>query len=597
MVMAVDEEHTQKPHVAMLSSPGVGHVTPLLELAKRLVVDLGFQVSFLAITTDAPPAQLQLLNNNPTLPSDLHVIHLPHVDVSSNDVIAIRIVQIVRESLRSLPSVLTNLHSHKPPLKALIVDPFCIEALETAADHSIPTYLFLTASASFLALTIYFPTLHADVKGDYGKIKESVFLPGCMPLWVDDLLPDVLIPEVLPLCNRIPLVKGIFVNTWEEIEPVTLSAFRNHPFFVNLPTPTIHSIGPLTKDKDADVESELLKWLDKQPCDSVVYVSFGSGGKVTRNAERCGTGTRYGYVSILLSVGLSSYGFKSTVEQVTNSCPDLRSITVIITGVEDRSRDGASVSQALRQTSPPCSEPQSRRRRQGASSLCLAIRIANAPRLGSSDPERGSPVGAAFPVTLGGTLSAEQMMELAHGLELSGKRFLWVARPPRADDASGSFFEAGVDGALTASYLPDGFSERTRGAGLVTATWAPQVAVLSHPSVCGFVTHCGWNSVMESVVHGVVMVAWPLYAEQKMNARALVEMGVAVRPEAGGDGVVGRAEVERVVRMVVEGEEGKEMRRSTREMQRSAVDALGGGGSSSGGLSRLGKEWRDGSTS
>ncbi|KAM5588674.1 UDP-glycosyltransferase 72E1-like [Rosa sericea] len=473
MVMAVDEEHTQKPHVAMLSSPGVGHVTPLLELAKRLVVDLGFQVSFLAITTDAPPAQLQLLNNNPTLPSDLHVIHLPHVDVSSNDVIAIRIVQIVRESLRSLPSVLTNLHSHKPPLKALIVDPFCIEALETAADHSIPTYLFLTASASFLALTIYFPTLHADVKGDYGKIKESVFLPGCMPLWADDLLPDVLVPEVLPLCNRIPLVKGIFVNTWEEIEPVTLSAFRNHPFFVNLPTPTIHPIGPLTKDKDADVESELLKWLDKQPCDSVVYVSFGSGG----------------------------------------------------------------------------------------------------------------------------TLSAEQMTELAHGLELSGKRFLWVARPPRADDASGSFFEAGVDGALTALYLPDGFSERTRGSGLVTATWAPQVAVLSHPSVCGFVTHCGWNSVMESLVHGVVMVAWPLYAEQKMNARALVEMGVAVRPEAGGDGVVGRREVERVVRMVVEGEEGKKMRRSVREMQRSAVEALGGGGSSSGCLSRLGKEWRNGSTS
>ncbi|KAM5582932.1 hypothetical protein ABKV19_003040 [Rosa sericea] len=358
--MAVDEEHTQKPHVAMLSSPGVGHVTPLLELAKRLVVDLGFQVSFLAITTDASPAQLQLLNNNPTLPSDLHVIHLPHVDVSSNDVIAIRILQIVRQSLRSLPSVLTNLNSHKPPLKALIVDPFCIEALETADDHSIPTYLFLTTSASFLALTIYYPTLHAEVKGDYGKIKERVFLPGCMPLWVDDLLPDVLVPEVLPLCNRFPLAKGIFVNTWEELEPVPLSAFRNHPFFVNMPMPTVHPIGPLTKDKEVDVESELLTWLDKQPCDSVVYLSFGSGG----------------------------------------------------------------------------------------------------------------------------TLSAEQMAELAHGLELSGKRFLWVARPPRGDGASGSFFEAGGDGALTASYLPDGFPERIRGAGLVTATWAPQVAVLSHPSVC-----------------------------------------------------------------------------------------------------------------
>ncbi|KAL6200508.1 hypothetical protein ACLB2K_030289 [Fragaria x ananassa] len=118
-----------------------------------------------------------------------------------------------------------------------------------------------------------------------------------------------------------------------------------------------------------------------------------------------------------------------------------------------------------------------------------------------------------------------------------------------------------------------GFLERTQGAGLVTETWAPQVAVLSHPSVCGFVTHCGWNSVMESVVDGVAMVAWPLYAEQKMNARAFVEMGVAVWPEAGEDGVVGRGEVERVVRMVVEGEEGKEIRRRVREIQRSAVVA------------------------
>ncbi|XP_004296007.1 PREDICTED: anthocyanidin 3-O-glucosyltransferase 5-like [Fragaria vesca subsp. vesca] len=292
------------------------------------------------------------------------------------------------------------------------------------------------------------------------------------PCGLHALVPDLLIPEVLLLCNRIPLLKGVLVNTWEELEPVTLNALRNHPFFVNVPTPTVHPIGPLTKDKEAEVVgSELLTWLDKQPCDSVVYVSFGSGGR----------------------------------------------------------------------------------------------------------------------------LSAEQTTELAHGLELSGKRFLWLARRPKANDSSGSFFEAGCgDGALTASYFPDGFLERTQGAGLVTETWAPQVAVLSHPSVCGFVTHCGWNSVMESVVHGVTMVAWPLYAEQKMNARAFVEMGVAVWPEAGEDGVVGRGEVERVVRMVVEGEEGKEMRRRVREIQRSAAEALGGGGLSCGCLSRLGMEWRDG---
>ena len=284
MATVVNGEQTKKPHVAMLSSPGMGHVTPLLELAKRLVLDSGFQVSFIAITTDAPPAQLQLLNNNPTLPSDLHIIHLPHVDVLSHDHISVRIVHIIQESLRSLPSVLSNLNSHKPPLRALIVDLFCTKALEIAADHSIPTYLFMTASALYVALTVYSPTLHAEVEGDYGKIKDRVSLPGCTSLWIDDLLPDVLILEVLPLGKRVPLFKGVLVNTWEELEPVTLGALRNHPFFVNLPSLKVHPIGPITKDKEADVEPELLTWLDKQPSDSVVYLSFGNGG--TLSAEQ-----------------------------------------------------------------------------------------------------------------------------------------------------------------------------------------------------------------------------------------------------------------------------------------------------------------------
>lgn len=465
----------QKPHVTVLASPGMGHVTPLLELAKRLVVDHGFRVTFLAITTDvAPPAQIQLLNN-PSLPSDLHVIHLPQVDVSSTDSsdcdagVVPRLVYIVRETLHSLRSVLISLQ--RPPIKALIVDPFCVEALEIAADLSIPTYLFLTGSASFLALTMYFPTIHAaQVDGDYGNIGEQVCIPGCNPLWLDDLVPELLIPELLHLSNRVPALKGVLVNTWEELEPVTLSALKENPFFLRLPSPPIYPIGPLTKKNTTEpvtsTESNLLTWLDRQPPDSVVYVSFGSGG----------------------------------------------------------------------------------------------------------------------------TLSAEQMTELAYGLELSGKRFLWVARPPSEAKASGSFFETGCgDAEDPASFLPDGFLDRTRGLGVVTVSWAPQVAVVSHPSVAGFVTHCGWNSVLESIVHGVAMIAWPLYAEQKMNATMLVDMGVAVRLKllrVGQDGkrFAGRGEIERALRMVMEGE----MRQRARELQGSAARALGHGG---GCLARLGNKW------
>ncbi|EMS60552.1 UDP-glycosyltransferase 72B2 [Triticum urartu] len=70
--------------------------------------------------------------------------------------------------------------------------------------------------------------------------------------------------------------------------------------------------------------------------------------------------------------------------------------------------------------------------------------------------------------------------------------------------------------------------------GLAVAGWAPQVRVLAHPATAGFMSHCGWNSTLESLASGVPMITWPLYAEQKMNAAILTELtGVALRPAGG----------------------------------------------------------------
>ncbi|KAI5353896.1 hypothetical protein L3X38_006790 [Prunus dulcis] len=163
--------------------------TPLALLRVVICGDASLaKVTFLAISTDAPPAQIQLLNSS-TLPPDLHVIHLPLVDVSNlltaATGISVRIILVVLQTLSHLPSVLTNM---QPPIQSLIVDPFCVGALEYASAFSIPTYLFLTTSASFTALTMYFPTLHAQVDGDYSKIAEKVVVPGCNPLLLDDLI-------------------------------------------------------------------------------------------------------------------------------------------------------------------------------------------------------------------------------------------------------------------------------------------------------------------------------------------------------------------------------------------------------------------------
>ena len=122
----------------------------------------------------------------------------------------------------------------------------------------------------------------------------------------------------------------------------------------------------------------------------------------------------------------------------------------------------------------------------------------------------------------GGTLSYEQTNELALGLELSGHKFLWVLRSPNNKHDVVYLKDQTLDNNPLA-FLPKGFVERTKGQGLVVPSWVAQAQVLSHGSTGGFLTHCGWNSTLESIMHGISLIAWPLYAEQIMNAILLLE--------------------------------------------------------------------------
>ncbi|CAN0922070.1 UDP-glycosyltransferase 72B1 [Linum grandiflorum] len=143
------------------------------------------------------------------------------------------------------------------------------------------------------------------------------------------------------------------------------------------------------------------------------------------------------------------------------------------------------------------------------------------------------------------------------------------------------------------TYLPEGFVERTKGRGMVVRSWAPQAEVLSHPSTGGFLSHCGWNSTLESMINGVPMIAWPLYAEQRMNATILEEeVGVAVKARRTEDAVVGREEIEKVVRLVMEGEKGKVMREKAKSVKESAALSLSDGGESWESLAKVARGWK-----
>ncbi|XP_020098509.1 UDP-glycosyltransferase 89B1-like [Ananas comosus] len=152
--------------------------------------------------------------------------------------------------------------------------------------------------------------------------------------------------------------------------------------------------------------------------------------------------------------------------------------------------------------------------------------------------------------------------EVSAWLDRSGAVFVWAAR-------------GGTE-------VPEGFDKRVGGRGLVLRGWAPQVAILAHAAVGWFVTHCGWNSLVEAASAGVAMLTWPMTADQHVNARLLVEeAGVALPACDGGLAAVPDPhELARTLAEAVRGERGRAVRDRAKELGRKAVEAVREGGSS-----------------
>uniref|UniRef100_A0A803MRV5 2-hydroxyflavanone C-glucosyltransferase n=1 Tax=Chenopodium quinoa TaxID=63459 RepID=A0A803MRV5_CHEQI len=137
-----------------------------------------------------------------------------------------------------------------------------------------------------------------------------------------------------------------------------------------------------------------------------------------------------------------------------------------------------------------------------------------------------------------------EFVALAEALECAGFPFLWSIN----DSNKG--------------HLPSWFIDRVKedeAFGKIVQ-WAPQMKVLGHPSVGGFVTHCGWNSVLESIVNGVPLICRPMLGDQRLNQRfieCIYEFGVGVE-----GGVFTKGGMIKALHRVLSSNEGKEMRKS-----------------------------------
>ncbi|PKI40203.1 hypothetical protein CRG98_039396 [Punica granatum] len=467
-----------KPHVALFASPGIGHLIPVLQLGERFVSRHNFVVTVFVVVTDAATAESQLKQQS-SYKNLLNVVLLPPVDLTSltNKPLAIlsQLVLIVRQSLPDLRSAIASMKSRPT---ALIVDLFGTEAFAIADEFHMLKYEFFTTNAWFLALTLYAPHVDREHEDDHILRHMPLHIPGCASILYEDTVDvytdrndKLLHDDYVRIGRRLAEADGILINTWESLEPKTLQALRDPKAFGRFSQVRILPIGPLVSGfqsfGSSQPKDDILQWLDDQPTESVLYVSFGSGG----------------------------------------------------------------------------------------------------------------------------TLSADQLTELAWGLEQSQHRFIWVVRPPQENSACGAYFEQAKRADGTPEYLPDGFVTRTQKLGLVVPMWAPQREILAHPSIGGFLSHCGWNSTLESLINGVPLIAWPLYAEQTMNATMLTDqLGIAARSrELMPNGVLGRHEIEKMVRTVMNKEDakGETIRARSQDLKRTALLAVAEGGSSYAALSQF----------
>ncbi|KAI3997440.1 hypothetical protein MKX01_008047 [Papaver californicum] len=462
--------HTKPPHIIIFPTPGMGHLIPLTELAKQLIHHHKFSITLIIPSTGPPSTAMKSVLDG--LPETISYILLSPVNLDDQPKDAKGETRISFAMVRSLPYLREEMErvTSGERVAAFVIDLFGTDAFDVAKEFGIPPYIFFPCNANVLQLLLNLSSLHQSYSGELKDLPQPLCLPGCVPIPGSELLAPLQDKKndaykwILHHAQRYSLAQGILVNTFVDLEPSVLK--------VLMADTNIYPVGPLTRrnsiDNGFDDVSGCLKWLDNQPPESVLFVSFGSGG----------------------------------------------------------------------------------------------------------------------------LLSYAQMIELAYGLEMSEQRFLWVVKCPRAATVDASFSKHTSTDPL--DFLPDGYADRISGSGFLVPSWAPQIHILNHGSTGGFLSHCGWNSTLESIVCGIPMITWPLYAEQKMNAVILGEdIGVALRPKPDGDGLIGQEEISRVVKTLMgDGTEGKSLRIKMRELKEGAAKVLGENGASNKSLLEVVYKWK-----
>ncbi|KAF1884610.1 hypothetical protein Lal_00028491 [Lupinus albus] len=486
-----------KDTIVLYSSFGRGHIFSVVELGKLIIThNPSFSIEILIPT---PPNTTAIDTTTFGCDSSITFHHIPIPQPPSGTTLspATLIFHLIRYGNHNLHQVLQSI-SKTSKIKAIVLDFLNHTANDVIINLGIPTFFYYTSGASPLCVLLYYKTIMQINKNDQCNYIE---IPGFPRISKEELpsAPEELENNFCDISATMSDCEGIIINTFNACEGRAVKALQKGLCFPEESNPApIFCIGPVTSvpgvEKD---ENGCLSWLDSQPSQSVVLLSFGSLGKFSKTQLK----------EIAIGLEKSEQRFLWVVRSESDEDT-----------LEDLLPEG---------------------------------------------------------------FSKTQLKEIAIGLEKSEQRFLWVVRSESDEDT-------------LEDLLPEGFLDRTKDKGMVVRNWAPQAKILSHDSVGGFVTHCGWNSVLEAVCEGVPMVTWPLYAEQTLNRVVLVqEMKVALALKESENGFVSATELGDRVKELMDSEIGKEIRERVMKMKVSSVEARSEGGSSYVDLNRLIQLWKE----
>ncbi|RZC45056.1 hypothetical protein C5167_037999 [Papaver somniferum] len=239
-------ESLHSPYVIIFPSPGMGHVIPLTEFAKRLALNHGISITFAVPTEINPPSEAAQKSVLDSLPGSINTIFLSPVDLSdlpNGATVARRTVLTVTRSLSSLFDSLKTISSSYHVV-ALVVDIFSPSAVDLAKEFNIIPYIFFPSTAMCLSLYYYLPVMDQVYSCEYRDVAHPIQIPGCVPVWGTDL--------TNPLEDRKSEAYRGILQYWRRINMAA-----------------VYPIG------------RCLNWLDNQPLGSVLFTSFGSVGTLS----------------------------------------------------------------------------------------------------------------------------------------------------------------------------------------------------------------------------------------------------------------------------------------------------------------------------